>query len=120
VNAPDVPAEQRHQLLGARGAYLVLGLWLIAAPFVLGYARGDRIWNDVVCGVIVTAVGALALVRDRDSPALTWVNAAVGMWLILAAYVLAASATAAWSDVVVGLTIFMLALLSAAASDAGP
>ena len=36
---------------------LLLGLWLIAAPFAFG-ANGVLLWNDVVVGSIVTLLAA--------------------------------------------------------------
>lgn len=36
---------------------LVLGLWLIAAPFVLSYAgTAAALWNDVIVGVVVASL----------------------------------------------------------------
>jgi hypothetical protein len=41
------------------GIILVLGLWLIAAPFVLGFAATPSLlWNNLVVGVVVAALGA--------------------------------------------------------------
>jgi SPW repeat len=39
----------------------VLGLWLIAAPFVLGYSGvAVALWNDIVVGIIIAVLGAWA------------------------------------------------------------
>jgi hypothetical protein len=41
---------------------LVLGLWLIAAPWVLGFAANvNAMWTHVVVGVLAAAVSAWAL-----------------------------------------------------------
>lgn len=37
---------------------VVLGLWLIIAPFALGYVNSAPIWNDIILGIIV-AVSSL-------------------------------------------------------------
>jgi len=38
---------------------VLLGLWLIAAPFLLGYPSGSAaMWNDIILGIVV---GALSL-----------------------------------------------------------
>jgi len=46
---------------------MLCGIWLIVAPFVLGYSAAPRaLWNDVVCGIIaiiVAIVAARATVR---------------------------------------------------------
>ncbi|MCL6450535.1 MAG: SPW repeat protein [Acetobacteraceae bacterium] len=45
---------------------MVLGLWLIAAPFVLGYSRlTTALWNDVIVGIVVAATSWLALMERR-------------------------------------------------------
>lgn len=44
---------------GKCGWFCVLaGLWLIIAPFVLGYSSvRNALWNDLVLGTIVLAIG---------------------------------------------------------------
>ena len=46
-------------------AEIVLGLWLIASPFVLGYSGDDllRAWH-VALGAIIVLIGALQLWQD--------------------------------------------------------
>ena len=41
---------------------ILFGIWLILAPFILGYASLQvAMWNDILLGVLV-----LALARERD------------------------------------------------------
>lgn len=51
---------------------VVLGVWLIAAPFVLGYSDTTAaLWNDIVVGVIIAGLGAwsaMASPRGHDTP----------------------------------------------------
>ena len=43
---------------------LVLGLWLIAAPFVLGYSGvSTAMFNDVIVGIAVAASSYLLVLR---------------------------------------------------------
>lgn len=37
--------------------FIIAGLWLIIAPFVLGYAQGAAMGNDLVVGIILALVG---------------------------------------------------------------
>lgn len=46
------------RLEGLSWVNFVLGGWLILAPFVLGYASGRPLWNDVILGIIVLALAA--------------------------------------------------------------
>lgn len=48
-------------------AAVVLGLWLIAAPFVLGYAQVSTtaLYNDVIVGIAVAILSFIALNERR-------------------------------------------------------
>jgi SPW repeat len=35
---------------------VLLGIWLIISPFVLGFVAGAALWNDVVLGIIIAAM----------------------------------------------------------------
>lgn len=35
---------------------LIAGIWLIIAPFALGYANTTPRWNDIILGIIVAAL----------------------------------------------------------------
>ena len=44
---------------GLSWANLIAGLWLIAAPFVCGYADiGRAMWNDIIVGIVIAALAA--------------------------------------------------------------
>lgn len=98
------------------------GLWLIAAPFVLGYSAtgtGFRAyWNDVAVGLTVIAVlTPRVAVPTRTAAALTTVAAALGCWLALAPFLLGFAGTlvrAAVNDVVVGAAVAVLAAVALA------
>jgi len=43
---------------------VVLGAWLVVAPFVLGFAGiGSALWNAVILGALVVVLAAIALAR---------------------------------------------------------
>lgn len=45
----------------AAGLEIVCGVWLLIAPFLLGYTSiSGAVWNDVVTGVIAILAGAAA------------------------------------------------------------
>jgi len=40
---------------------IIAGIWLILAPFVLGYsANVSALWNEIIIGVILLGVGSAA------------------------------------------------------------
>lgn len=100
----------------ASGLNLILGLALIAVPFLFGHA-GVALWNEVVVGALVAGL-ALARMVGQGAWA-SWTNLAVAIWLIISPYVLGygqqnePTMIAAW----MGTVIALLALASAALSD---
>jgi hypothetical protein len=50
-------------------ANLVLGVWLIISPWILGFAANmDAMWTHVVMGVLIAAVSAWAIWGHRQAP----------------------------------------------------
>lgn len=43
---------------------VVLGIWLIISPFVLAFATGAALWNNVILGIIIAAI-ALSSASSR-------------------------------------------------------
>jgi hypothetical protein len=102
---------------GVSAINIVLGIWLIISPFVLGYTRYQvSEWNAIACGV---AVFLLALAAS------TWGTLIVGIWLIISPFVLGFSAwpTMLWNNVIVGALVAIVALCSSSTPSttvAGP
>jgi hypothetical protein len=113
---PPPPRDWRSEIVGLSGLNIVAGIWLIIAPWVLGYSGRDPRWNDVVFGIIV---GILALVRATGAYReewLSWMNAAIGVWLFIAAFTIDHTARASWNDIILGIIVFLLAIGSAEAT----
>ncbi len=95
---------------------VIAGLWLILAPFILGYSDfAPAFWNDVIVGVLILA-SAFAATRTY-SPNPSWMNVVLGVWLILAPFMLNYDGyrAALANDLCVGLLVGILALLAALA-----
>src|SRR3954469_21858467 len=74
------PAAPRHDARIAAGLNALAGIWLIIAPFVLGYGDGDPYWNDIVFGALVLAI---AVLRYAVAPRAAWLSALnmlIGAW----------------------------------------
>jgi hypothetical protein len=95
----------------AAGLNALAGIWLILAPFILGYS-GNVIWNDIVFGAIVLAV-ALARLAAPALAAISWLNVVIGAWLFASAFWLDATATASWNDAILGVIVFVLGITAA-------
>jgi hypothetical protein len=87
------------------GTKAVLGLWLIAAPFVLGVS-GAGLWNAVVVGSLIALASGYnwyLTTTDEDVNRLVAYSAAVlGLWVIAAPFVFGVGTAAMWNDVIVG------------------
>jgi hypothetical protein len=39
----------------SRWANVILGIWLILSPFILGFITSQAIWNNIIVGFLVLA-----------------------------------------------------------------
>lgn len=74
-----------------RGLTILMGLWLVAAPWIWGYGDTgggfDATWNDVIIGLLVTATGCAQFLRPGRFAVATPVG--LGVWLAIAPFALA-------------------------------
>jgi len=104
----DMMVEDHRKMLWPHYLTMMLGLWLVASPFTLGYmsdfapdANQLRVmaerglpafelrnllmtWSDVLSGLLVITFGALSANAWRRYPWAQWANATVGGWLLFA------------------------------------
>lgn len=120
------PADPLHPRPGYdwRGAVAVVsglavlaGVWLVVAPFVLGYAAGDPTPNDIVCGVVIGTLGLAQVTGAYRATWLSWATAALGVWLFVAALWIDDSGQAVGNDIVAGVVVFALGVAGARASQ---
>lgn len=89
---------------------IVLGVWLIASPWTLGYRSALLTWSDMVSGLLVIALAVIAFRTGRAWAA--WANTFVGLWLAFAPLVFwAPDATAYANDTLVGMLVTVFAVL---------
>jgi hypothetical protein len=107
---------------------LVLAVWLFISPWVLGFASAAMVaaapsggaampspglttaaWNAWVLGVVVAALAIWAIAMFAEWH--DWVTGILGVWLVIAPWVIGFSAMAAalWDHVIVGILIVVLA-----------
>lgn len=97
---------------------VIAGAWLLAAPFALSYVPGSAPYaNDLIVGAIVVALAGARVLGAYRSAWLSWINAIVGIWLILAPFVLNyATSNARYNDILLGVLITLFAAISALSS----
>lgn len=92
----------------SRIASLALGLWLMAAPGVLGYDGAARV-NDLVVAPIAAAAAAIAI--SGVTRGFRRVNVLLGAWLVLSAGIFSRTPPARWSTAAIGLAMLALGLV---------
>jgi SPW repeat-containing protein len=99
---------------------IVLGAWLIASPFLLGYAATQSFWNQTIAGILIGCLGLWRLL-DVTARWSRWVTIAAGTWLIVAPYVLNYSKMVAyWNELLAAVIVGILAIDIAATPDDQP
>lgn len=93
----------------ARLANTALGIWLMAAPAVLGYGDPAQT-NDQIAGPIAATFAIIAI--WETTRALRWCNLLVGLWLLLAPWILGGyPGEAMMNSLAVGVLMIALALV---------
>ncbi len=95
----------------------ILGLWLIVAPFALGYSHvAGAAPEDVILGILIAAF-SLWMAATYEAPAgPSWLVVVFGIWVIIAPFVLGYSprlGSMVANDVIVGIGVLVLALVRA-------
>ncbi len=97
---------------------VVLGAWEVIVPFILGTSQNaGALWDAILLGIALIILAGWAALSNQFSTvtALSWINVVLGIWLVLAPFIVGyASVTAAmWNDVVVGILAGLLSLWAA-------
>lgn len=93
---------------------LVLGIWLAVSPYVLSFAdQTTPAWNAHVVGIVILALVAAAIWAFQKWE--EWINAALGLWLVVSPWLLGFSGLTAplWNQIVVGILVGGLAIWTA-------
>lgn len=86
----------------------LLGIWLMAAPAVLGVSDTAET-NDRIIGPLIASFAMVAIWQVTRP--LRWVNVPLGAWLILAPWVLGYGTTSTLNSTLVGVAVIALSLV---------
>lgn len=98
---------------------LLLGVWLIASPWALGYTETPyALWNAYALGAIIAVAAAAALFAFHEWE--EWVSMVLGLWLVVSPWALGFATTvfavevettyaATWNFVFAGILVIGLA-----------
>jgi thiol:disulfide interchange protein len=98
---------------------LLVGIWLLIAPFTMGAApiSGAPVANDVVLGVLLIATSWWILAATAPPTRTAWFQALCGLWLIASPFVLKYSGMRAptGNDVVMGVVAIIVGVVESRA-----
>lgn len=115
-----VRADHAGQVRTASGINTVLGLWLIASPWVYGYAGVNvgSVWNSVIVGVVIAIFGALRYRSPHQGTTMSWINLVLGVWTAISPWIYGyvENGGRLWNSLIVGIVIAVLAIWSGSAT----
>lgn len=90
----------------------VLALFLFVSPWLIGFTETQAAsWNAWIGGLLIGGVALTALKQQNEWA--DWAHVALGIWMIIAPWILGFSGVAAalWTHVGVGLVVAILAAI---------
>jgi SPW repeat len=91
-------------------ANLVLGVILLASPWIFDFPSGAASQNAVVCGIVIAAISIAALAAFTIWE--EWLNLIMGVWVLVSPWVVGfAGTTAMYVHIVIGVIVAVLAAL---------
>jgi len=97
---------------------VLLGAWEFVASFILGYsAKTGALWDAIILGIALVILAGWAALSNLEGTAkpLSWINAVLGLWLIIAPFIIgyANLVGALWNDIIVGILVAVLSVWAA-------
>ncbi|RKX85715.1 MAG: hypothetical protein DRP57_03120 [Spirochaetes bacterium] len=94
------------------------GLWEIIAPFAIGYSATSAAMVDaIILGILLLGLGIWAALVNTSVTikVLSWINAVLGLWLVVAPFALSYSKVsgATVNDIIVGIVVIILGVWAA-------
>jgi hypothetical protein len=108
------PHTHSNQRKVASGLNFLVGLYLLVSAWSGALTGGTRA-NGIILGIVVAILAATRF-ADSTGPWASWVNALIGIWLIISPWVYGtAGQTWMWNTIVVGIIVLVLGLWGAMA-----
>jgi hypothetical protein len=92
---------------------LVLGAWLVVAPFVFDYytLSPSAMWNDIIFGLVILACSWCVLTEVPGQAACSSCAMLAGAWLMIAPFALNYRVEAVGNDVIVGALVLVISAI---------
>ncbi len=102
---------EKRNTIAVDGINLILGILLIASPWVFAFPAGTITGNAVIAGALIGIVALAALFAFAQWE--EWVNLILGAWVVASPFVLdfTSNMQAMWTHIVIGLVVAVLAAI---------
>jgi hypothetical protein len=122
INVARESRGDRHygQVRFASGINIIAGIWTIISPWVYGFYNGvGNVWNSVIVGIVIAIFAAIRFFGTAGTVWLSWINALLGIWLILSPWIYGFTDNTGrkWNSVIVGIVVLVLSVWSAVATS---
>lgn len=103
-------AHADSRAIEARGVHmfsLLLGIWLVIAPFILSYGHTAATVNEFIIGLVIAALSFIRLRSPVDTWA-SWAIAGLGLWLVLSPFIFGYTKVATyWNELLFGIALIV-------------
>jgi hypothetical protein len=102
------------QARAASSVNVVLGIWLIASPWVFDYSGRAPVLNSVFVGALIATLAAVRLASFHERAGLSGINLLLGFWTIVSPWAsgYVANKEAVANNIMVGVLVTALAIWS--------
>jgi F0F1-type ATP synthase membrane subunit c/vacuolar-type H+-ATPase subunit K len=106
------------QIRTAGWVNLVLGIWLIISPFVIGFAGTGLSRSNVIFGIIIAILSLFQVSSPSESAWAGWLNALFGLWILVSPFVLGFMGLGAlWNGIILGIIVAVIAVWAATSAS---
>jgi len=110
--------NNEQQIRTAGWINLILGVWLIVSPFLLGFAGMGLSRSNVIFGIIIAILSLFQVSSPSESTWAGWLSALFGIWVLISPFILGfVGMGALWNGIIVGIVVAIVAIWAATASS---
>jgi hypothetical protein len=106
----------------ASSVHVVLGIWLMASPWVFDYSGRSPVLNSLVVGALIAVLAITRLASLHESASVNSISLLLGFWTIVSPWTIGyvANKAALANNLMVGVLVTALAIWTARAAATEP
>ncbi|MFA5925889.1 MAG: SPW repeat protein [Parcubacteria group bacterium] len=103
--------EKEQKMKTASWLIVLTGIWLILAPFILGFSGTILSRSDVVAGIAIIVISIVRIGMPEDGTWIDWLSALLGIWVLLTPFMFQVPEMAGfWNNFIFGLATIGLSV----------